>query len=94
MERIIERPRFSPSKEIEYYYSHNNNIFENIIETNLENNNSNNNSNDNSNNIMMNYNKEHNKIVLLLSPNFAISFSIIITCSFAYFIKYILLLFP
>lgn len=70
MERIIERPRFSPSKEIEYYYSHNNNIFENIIETNLENN------------------------KLVLSPKFAISFSIIITCSFAYFIKYILLLFP
>ena len=77
MERIIERPRFSPSKEIEYYYSHDNNIFENNVE-----------------NITMKYNKEHNKIILLLSPNFAILFSIIITCSFAYFIKYISLQFP
>ena len=77
MEKIIERPRFSPSKEIEYYYSHDNNIFENNVE-----------------NITMKYNKEHDKIILLLSPNFVILFSIIITCSFAYFIKYISLQFP
>ena len=75
MERIIERPRLSPTKEIEYNYSYNNNIENNIIE------------NNNSKNIMMNYNKDYNKIIIFLSPNIIVLFCIIITSCFAYFIK-------